>query len=60
MGASPLSLLIKTAKRDLKLTAPSLERHELWRMVSVSLAGHATNSFLVLLLVSFLPVDSSW
>ncbi|KAI8086465.1 meiotic cell cortex C-terminal pleckstrin homology-domain-containing protein [Halteromyces radiatus] len=32
MGASPLSLLIKTAKRDLKLTAPSLERHELWRM----------------------------
>ncbi|ORZ21200.1 hypothetical protein BCR42DRAFT_448069 [Absidia repens] len=31
MGASPLSLLIKTAKRDLKLTAQSLERHELWR-----------------------------
>ncbi|KAI8338853.1 hypothetical protein BC941DRAFT_421387 [Chlamydoabsidia padenii] len=32
MDASPLSLLIKTAKRDLKLTAPTLERHELWRM----------------------------
>ncbi|ORZ14137.1 hypothetical protein BCR42DRAFT_492771 [Absidia repens] len=32
VDASPLSLLIKTAKRDLKLTAPTLERHELWRM----------------------------
>ncbi|GAA5814324.1 hypothetical protein MFLAVUS_007818 [Mucor flavus] len=29
-GASPMSLLIRTRKRDLKLTAPSLERHDLW------------------------------
>lgn len=27
---SPMSLLIRTPKRQLKLTAPSLERHELW------------------------------
>lgn len=32
-GASPMSLLIRTPKRDLKLTAPSLERHELWLKV---------------------------
>ncbi|CEP15628.1 hypothetical protein [Parasitella parasitica] len=29
-GSSPMSLLIRTPKRDLKITAPSLERHELW------------------------------
>ncbi|KAI7870251.1 meiotic cell cortex C-terminal pleckstrin homology-domain-containing protein [Spinellus fusiger] len=29
---SPLSLLIKTTKRDLKLTAPTIELHELWLM----------------------------
>lgn len=28
--ASPMSLLIRTPKRDLKLTAPTLERHEIW------------------------------
>ncbi|KAF1800007.1 hypothetical protein FB192DRAFT_1286028 [Mucor lusitanicus] len=47
-GASPMSLLIRTPKRDLKITAPSLERHELWLKVeprltsdsSVEHAGH--------------------
>ncbi|KAF7721272.1 hypothetical protein EC973_004981 [Apophysomyces ossiformis] len=29
-GASPMSLLIRTTKRDLKLTATNIERHELW------------------------------
>ncbi|KAI8393448.1 uncharacterized protein BYT42DRAFT_609242 [Radiomyces spectabilis] len=29
-GASPLSLLIKTTKRELKLTASDIDRHELW------------------------------
>ncbi|CAO3648442.1 unnamed protein product [Mucor fragilis] len=33
-GASPMSLLIRTPKRDLKITAPSLERHELWLKVN--------------------------
>ncbi|KAI8877170.1 hypothetical protein K501DRAFT_230742 [Backusella circina FSU 941] len=29
-GASPMSLIIKTPKRDLKLTASTLERHDIW------------------------------
>ncbi|CAO3624647.1 unnamed protein product [Cunninghamella echinulata] len=28
----PFSLLIKTSKRDLKITAPNLERHEIWKL----------------------------
>ncbi|KAG0837047.1 hypothetical protein G6F16_005756 [Rhizopus arrhizus] len=28
--ASPMSLLIRTPRRDLKITAPTLERHEMW------------------------------
>lgn len=30
---SPMSLLIRTPKRDIKITAPSLERHEIWHKV---------------------------
>ncbi|KAG0165211.1 hypothetical protein DFQ28_009087 [Apophysomyces sp. BC1034] len=29
-GVAPMSLLIRTTKRDLKLTASTIERHELW------------------------------
>ncbi|KAL9559682.1 hypothetical protein MBANPS3_000305 [Mucor bainieri] len=41
-GASPTSLLIRTPKRDLKITAPSLERHELW-LKSLSFLLHRPN-----------------
>ncbi|KAL7321735.1 hypothetical protein PS15m_001473 [Mucor circinelloides] len=41
-GASPMSLLIRTPKRDLKITAPSLERHELW-LKSLSFLLHRPN-----------------
>lgn len=34
-GASPMSLLIRTPKRDLKITAPNLERHDLWLKVTL-------------------------
>ncbi|KAI8331024.1 hypothetical protein BC941DRAFT_439597 [Chlamydoabsidia padenii] len=46
MGASPLSLLIRTGKRDLKLTAPTLERHELWRMSLSYLLVPPENTFM--------------
>ncbi|KAL0091336.1 meiotic cell cortex C-terminal pleckstrin homology-domain-containing protein, partial [Phycomyces blakesleeanus] len=31
-NCSPMSLLIKTTKRDLKLTAPTIDLHDLWLM----------------------------
>ncbi|KAI8974353.1 meiotic cell cortex C-terminal pleckstrin homology-domain-containing protein [Pilobolus umbonatus] len=41
--ASPMSLLIRTPKRDLKLTAPTLERHELWFKSINFLIGRPNN-----------------
>ncbi|CAO3691660.1 unnamed protein product [Rhizopus stolonifer] len=31
--SSPMSLLIRTPKRDIKITAPNLERHDIWHKV---------------------------
>ncbi|CEI85619.1 hypothetical protein RMCBS344292_00078 [Rhizopus microsporus] len=42
--ASPMSLLIRTPKRDLKLTAPTLERHEIWFKSLSYLLGRSTHA----------------
>ncbi|RCI03389.1 hypothetical protein CU098_000520, partial [Rhizopus stolonifer] len=43
-GASPVSLLIHTPKRDLKITATSLERHDLWFKSLSYLLGRSKES----------------
>ncbi|KAG1141903.1 hypothetical protein G6F37_007959 [Rhizopus arrhizus] len=42
--ASPMSLLIRTPKRDIKITAPSLERHEIWHKSMMFLAGRSSQA----------------
>ncbi|KAI8365667.1 hypothetical protein EDC96DRAFT_509460 [Choanephora cucurbitarum] len=41
-GASTISLLIHTPKRDLKITAPSSERHDIWYKSLSYLLGRST------------------
>ncbi|KAG1456088.1 hypothetical protein G6F46_007849 [Rhizopus delemar] len=41
---SPMSLLIRTPKRDIKITAPSLERHEIWHKSMMFLAGRSSQA----------------
>ncbi|KAI9486371.1 MAG: hypothetical protein EXX96DRAFT_516368 [Benjaminiella poitrasii] len=43
-GASTLSLLVKTPKRSIKITAPSLERHELWLKSLIYLLSRPNNA----------------
>ncbi|KAG1469393.1 hypothetical protein G6F56_003282 [Rhizopus delemar] len=37
--SSPMSLLIRTPKRDIKITAPNLERHDIWHKSMLFLVG---------------------
>lgn len=58
-ASSPMSLLIRTPKRSLKLTAPNMERHELWLKSLSYLLGRPNDSTSQLIEEPRLTTESS-